>query len=47
MDGVIVLYNTDPPIPFAIYQFRDKFDETSSVADTPRSGRPSVCTEEN
>ena len=38
---------TDPPTRLAIYKLRDKFDDTGSVADAPRSGRPSVCTEEN
>ena len=40
-------FNTDPPTRLAIYKLRDKFDDTGSVADAPRSGRPSVCTEQN
>ena len=39
--------NTDPPTHLAIYKLRDKFDDTGSVADVPRFGRPSVCTEYN
>ena len=35
-------FNTDPPTRLAIYKLRDKFDDTGSVADAPRSGRPSV-----
>ena len=35
-------FNTDPPTGLAIYKLRDKFDDTGSVADAPRSGRPSV-----
>ena len=40
-------FNTDPPTRLAIYKLRDKFHDTGSVADAPRSGRPSVCTEQN
>ena len=40
-------FNTDPPTRLAIYKLRDKFDDTGSVVDAPRSGRPSVCTEQN
>ena len=40
-------FNTDPPTRLAIYKLRDKFDDTGSVADAPRSGRPSVSTEQN
>ena len=40
-------FDTDPPTRLAIYQLRDKFNETGSIVDAPRSGRPSVCTEEN
>ena len=40
-------FNTDPPTCLTIYILRDKFDETGSVADATRSGRPSVCTEQN
>ena len=40
-------FNTDPPTHLAIYKLPDKFDDTGSVADAPRSGRPSVCTEQN
>ena len=40
-------FNTDPPTRLAIYKLRDKFDDTGSVADASRSGRPSVCTEQN
>ena len=40
-------FNTDPPTRLAIYKLRDKLDDTGSVADAPRSGRPSVCTEQN
>ena len=40
-------FNTDPPTRLAIYKLRDKFDDIGSVADAPRSGRPSMCTEQN
>ena len=33
-------FNTDPPTRLAIYKLRDKFDDTSSVADAPRSCAP-------
>ena len=35
-------FNIDPPTRLAIYKLRDKFDDTGSVADAPRSGRQ-VC----
>lgn len=40
-------FSTDPPTRLTIYRIRDKFEETGSVTDAPRSGRPTMCTEEN
>jgi hypothetical protein len=33
-------FNTPPPTPLIIYRIRDKFDATGSVANAPKSGRP-------
>ena len=36
------------PTRLSLYRLRDKFDETGSIMDAPRSGRPvKVCTKEN
>lgn len=36
------------PTRLSLYRIRDKFDETGSIMDAPRSGRPvKVCTQEN
>ena len=40
-------FSTDPPTRLTIYRIRDKFEETSSVTDAPRSGRPTMCRKEN
>ena len=40
-------FSRDPPPCLTIYQIRDKFEETGSVTDAPRSGRPTMCTNEN
>ena len=40
-------FSTDPPTRLTIYRIRDKFEETGSVTDAPRSGRPTMCTKEN
>ena len=40
-------FSTDPPTHLTIYRIRDKFEETGSVTDAPRSGRPTMCTKEN
>ena len=40
-------FSTDPPTRLTIYQIRDEFEETGSVSDAPRSGRPTMCTKEN
>ena len=40
-------FSTDPPTRLTIYRIRDKFEETGSVTDTPRSGRPTMCTKRN
>ena len=40
-------FSADPPTRLTIYPIRDKFEETGSVTDVPRSGRPTMCTKEN
>ena len=40
-------FSTDPPTRLTIYRIRDKFEETGSVTDAPRSGRPTMYTKEN
>ena len=40
-------FSTDPPTRLTIYQIRDKFEETGSVTDSTRSGRPKMSTKEN
>lgn len=36
------------PTRLSLYRIRDKFDETGSIMDAPRSGRPvKVCTQKN
>ncbi|KAG1687281.1 Protein polybromo-1 [Nymphon striatum] len=41
-------HKTPPPPQHTIYQIRDKFNETGSVVDTQRSGRPiTTCTEDD
>ena len=40
-------FSSDPPTRLTIYRIRDKFEETGSVTDAPRSGRPTMCTKEN
>ena len=36
------------PTRLSLYRIGDKFDETGSIMDAPRSGRPvKVCTQEN
>jgi hypothetical protein len=41
-------FDTPPTIRQAIYRIRDKFDETGSICNAPKSGRPvCVTTQEN
>lgn len=40
-------FDTDPPSRLTIYQLRDKFEESGTLADAPRSGRPSVNNDDN
>ena len=41
-------FDTPPPSRQTIYRIRDKFDETGSICNAPKSGRPvSVTTQEN
>jgi len=41
-------FNTPSPTRLTIYRVRDKFDETGSVANAPKYGRPRTSmTEEN
>ena len=41
-------FETPPPTRLTIYRIRDKFNDTGSVLDAPRSGRPATtCTDEN
>ena len=41
-------YQSPPPTRLTVYQIRDKFNDTGSVLDAPKSGRPkTACSEEN
>ena len=47
-ERVRTAFNTPPPTRLTIYRIRDKFDATGSVANVPKSGRPTMSmTEEN